>query len=311
MDPAQLDFGDDFDPNATATPAPAAVTPPANADDDDDDDLFGTETEEERLEREAEEQAAQIARTVRIPKARHDAAVAAERARAEAAEQRANELEQRLQQAAAVPAPQPATQEGPTEAQVRTYLSQQQDKYEELLADGLTAEAKAIRADIEQAREYLQDMRVQRMAAETRESTLTALKYESTLSAIEAAYPQLNPDDPTYNLGTATRVAEVMAKFIQAGDSQVTALVEATKLVVGSALAAPVASAAPAAPAPATLRTTTAREKAAKVLAAQPLNTDVSGRTAVAAPISVKGMSFKAFSELDDATLSKMRGDEL
>lgn len=313
MPRTELDFGDDFTPapEVAAPAAPAPVAPVAPAAGDDDDDLFAQETEEERAEREAEEAAAALARTVRIPKERHDAAVAAERARAEAAEARAAALEQRLQEAAAIPAPQPQAAEGPTEAQVRTFISQQQDKYEELLADGLTAEAKLIRNEIEQARDYLLDMRTQRLAADTRDSTLTALKYESTLTALETAYPQLNPDDPTYDLGTATRVAELMAKFMTAGDSQVDALVEATKLVLGNVTRAPAAPAVPAPPAAPSLRTAEARRNAAKVLAAQPASHDLSGKTAVPPTVSVKNMSFKAFSELDETTLAKLRGDEL
>lgn len=290
------DFGDDF--TSTDDPAlePAAVEPPAG------EDLGDEETDEERMQREDEEARVEREKRIRIPKARFDEAVNRERERAEQAERRAQELEAAMQERQA------AVAAGQFQ-QTRTQLAALQDKYEELLVDGMRDEARQVRMQIEAAREHLQEARVNQMAEEARARTLTTIKYETALSAIETQYPELNPDNAAvYSQDHANEVARLMQGFIATGADNTTALRDAVRYVMGAPTAAP----ARAAVAPAKDRAVAAREKAAVAAARQPQPTDLGGRSSAApTPVPLSKMSFKQFSAIDEAALAKLRGDEI
>ena len=301
------DFGDDFTPTDgeldNAPPAeevPPVVEPPKE------DDLGEEETDEERMQREDEEARIERERRIRIPKARFDEAVNRERERAEAAERRAAELEAAMQERQA------AAAAGQFQ-QARQTLAQLQDKYEELLVDGMRDEARQVRMQIEAAREQLQEARVAQMAEEARTRTLTTIKYETTLANIEGQYPELNPDNPeTYSEAHANEVARLMQGFMATGTDNITALKDAVRYVMGAPAARPNRAAAPAARAPAADRAVAAREKAAAAAARQPQPTDLGGRTSAApTPVPLSKMSPQQFAKLDEAALSKLRGDDL
>jgi len=96
---------------------------------------------------------------------------------------------------------------------------------------------------------------------------------------------------------------DLVDAFMAQGKNNVQALRQAVKYVMG-------APAAPATPAP-TQREVEARKKAAAVLAAQPPNTALTGKTAATAPINFKGMTVEQFSKVDEETRAKARGDVL
>lgn len=291
------DFGDEFvgdevEELEAGAPAKTAAAPELEEE--------GEETDEERIAREEEELRIERERRIRIPKARFDEAVGRERERAEQAERRAAELEAAMQQR------QTQVAAGQVQ-QARTQLAALQDKYEELLVDGMREEAREVRMQIDAAREQMQEARVAQMAEEARARTLTTIKYETTLSAIEAQYPELNPDVDAFNETAANEVARLMQAFMSTGSDNVAALKDAVRYVMG----APAAGTAVARQ-PQDARAVAARQKAAKAAAQQPLPTDLSGRASAAAqPVPLKKMSFEAFSKVDEAALSKLRGDEL
>lgn len=296
------DFGNDFTPpdleeevvddDKAAQPAGSPGT---------DDDLEGEETAEERLAREEEEARVEREARIRIPKARFDEAVDKERRRAEAAERRAAELEEAMQQRQQAGAAQAVTQ-------ARQTLAQLQDKYEELLVDGMREEARQVRTQIEHTRDQLQEARLAQIAEEARSRTLTTIKYETTLSAIESQYPELNPDGAQFSEDKANEVARLMQAFMSTGDDNVSALKQAVRYVMGAPAAAP-AKAPAAKPED---RAVAARQKAAAAAARQPQPSDLTGASSAAAqPVPLKRMSMEQFSKLDEATLAKMRGDEL
>jgi len=300
MSTEALDFGDDFIPTDDDALATAQVLP---VEGEDDDELETAEELAARLAEEAAEAEAQAAQArIRIPKSRFDEAVNKERERADAALERAAALEAQLQAAQRIQQPQPAVNN--ELAEVAAYLDEQQAAYEQFLIDGMTTEARAARVEVERARDYLMNARISHMAEVTRNDTLTTLKYESTLANIEQAYPVLDPDGPAYDDKVANEVADLVDAFMAQGKNNVQALRQAVKYVMG----APAAQ--PATPAP-TPREVEARKKAAAVLAAQPPNTALTGKTAATAPLNFKGMTVEQFSKVDEETRAKARGDVL
>jgi hypothetical protein len=291
--PTDTDLETDDDPQPAKTGADAGADP--------DLDLEGEETDEERIEREAEE--ARVAREarIRIPKARFDEAVSRERARAEEAEARlaAFEAAQRRQ---------PAPAQTDAVAAATQQLDTLQDRYEELLVDGEREEAREVRKQINQLQEYVQSERANQLAETARARTLGTLKYESTLASIEQQYPALNPDRADdYDQNMADEVAGLMRSLMLSGVEQVQALQRAVKYVAG----APQQPAKQPANAPAG-REEQARRKAAAAASAQPQPTDLRGKTAAPpAPPSLKRMTFEQFKNIPEADLAKMRGDEL
>lgn len=250
------------------------------------DDLgFDEETDEEREEREAAEAKAEREKNIRIPKSRFDEEVGAARTRAERAEEEAAELRRQLGERQQTQ--QPAA---PTEAQVRGYISGLQDQYEDMLVDGLKAEAREVRLKLEQAREYLTDMKVQTMTRGAKDETLGTLQYDSTLTQIENTYPQLNPNSKDFSEATATEVAELMAAFQATGMGQSEALVKATRTIIRAV--------------PET------RQNKPVTTLRQPQNINT-GRTSVAGGMKIESMSQEAFAKIDERTLSKARGDTL
>jgi len=221
------------------------------------------------------------------------------RERSEAAERRAQELEAQLQGRNT-----PQTPNQPSEAQVKTYIDQLQDKYEELLIDGEKEEARTIRQQLEQARDFLAEMKITRAAEATREGTLGTLKYETTLARIEADHPVLNPDSQEFDVEVATEVAEMAKAFMATGANSVQALTRAVKYVLPTK----------AAPATETAqnRAVEARRKVAAAAGRQPPNTAQSGKNSISPNgIDIRRVSQDAFAKIDDRTLSKLRGDEL
>lgn len=247
----------------------------------------GEETEEERAEREAEEAKAaadaEAAKRIRIPKARFDEAVGRERQRAEAAERELAEFRAAQQQA--------AQQEQVTPSQVKSYISDLQDQYEELLVDGEREKAKAIRLEIDKARDYLTEMTVSTTTKELTQAEKTTASYYATLDQIEAKFPALKHDGEGYDEAKASEVAELAHSFITSGHDPSQALLRAVKYVFGAAKPAAAKRTAP--------------------VAAQPAATAQTGASAAPSTtggIDISSLTQEQYEKLDDATIKKLMG---
>lgn len=268
------------------------------------------ETEEEKVEREAEElrhaeEAKQAARK-RIPLNRHEEILSKQRADAAAKEQalgrRITELETAGKQPARV---------DPLAELVKA-LKAKEDEYEELLFAGDKAEAKLLRVEIGDLRDRHSDAKAAASSAATRNATINELKYEQALARIETDYPSLNPDGDTYDEAQADEVAELLTLFADRGLTRQAALAKAVGYVMGQ-------PAAKKDDVSETLRVKREQEARAKAAAAgkqQPPdgkkvgadNVDTTGDVTGA---TIMKMSQEKFAKLDEDTLSKLRGDVL
>lgn len=235
---------------------------------------------------------------IMIPKARFDKAVAAARAREEAARTELANVQK-------------AMAEGKTSVDMKgvsAKIEELQDKYEDLLADGKKEEARAVRRQVEVQRDVLAQARADNMGAAAKREAVETLKYDASLARIEGLYPSLNPDHDEFDEGTTEEVGVLLESLAAKGFSREVALEKAVKYVLG----------APAAkddsPGLRDKRAAEARAKAADADKKQPsalakagVDSDKAGAKEKA--VDVMKLNQKSFSKLDEDTIAKLRGD--
>lgn len=266
----------------------------------------GEETEEERAEREAAEAEAEKAKRIRVPKHRLDEVVAKSRQREE----------QLLRQIEAL-SRQQQDKDPPKDvlAEMRTQIGELQDKYEAHVFAGEKDEAKAVRTQLEEAREKYSDARIAATSEATRLQTIDSLKYDAALAKAEADYPVLNPDNAdTYDDAKANEVAALMSMFAQNGFTRQASLEKAVRYVMGPPQAREVDTAADTVR---LRREQEARKKAAEAQRRQPPSDAGAGTDNDKAGgqrqqgIDIMKLSQEKFAELDEEALARARGDEV
>jgi len=311
---AVVDRGDDFTPTTDdEDDKPAAKTEVDETKDKVEDDE--TETEEEKAERLAAEAKLKSKASARIPLARHEQILAKER-------------EQRAQVEAQLAAARGATQIANTNEQLtklETKVGELEEKYTKALVDGEAKDAARIMAEIRNTERMINSTRVQfeTQAAEAR--AYERARYDATVDRLEAAYPVLDPNHADFDEELSDTVTATMQGFVaRGGISRADALQKAVKALVKPA--------------------TKTQEKAVEVKArpdaddvarklaedrkAAAVKRNVSDATKTPPNVAHVGvdsdkiggkldakavirMSQEEFAKLDDATLAKMRGDEL
>lgn len=292
---------------------PKAAKPEDDKGEADKEEGEGDETDEEKAEREAAEAAenaeADKAKRIRIPKARFDEAVNKARAREEALKQEIAELRNGQRRQA----------DSASLQDLIKSTDELQDKYEDLILDGMKDEARKVRKQLEDAREQVFEARTNAKAQQTRSATIEELRYEADLASVEATWPQLNPDSPdTFDADAVEEVATLMEAFTAKGMARSTALKKAVKYVVGEA-PAPVASDAKATDdlkKARDARDQAARAKAAAANKQQPADqsavgkdSDKAGKQSNVTTVDVMRMSQAQFAKVDEDTLARLRGD--
>ena len=254
----------------------------------------------------------------RIPLSRHEQILARERARSE-------DLARQLAQAETA---KQTTATHTAVAEAETALAKMEQEYAELIADNKSSEAAAKMAEIRKMERGIitQQNALDLAAVEAR--AVETVRYSTTLERIEAAFPILNEDHADYDKAVVAEVLDLKASFEARGYSRSVALQRAVKYVVGE---------------PKTTRQEAAVEAEVRVdkdevakVAAKDLNarkedgvrrnidaalktppsaakigldSDKAGGSLNAAN-AIK-LPYNEFVKLDDATLARMRGDEL
>ena len=162
-----------------------------------------------------------------IPKERFDEAVGKEREAREAAERRAEELERKLNATA-----QQQVQTQQTE-QLEAQLEQLETKYSELMLDGDTAAATAVRKEIRQLDRAIARAESETVASQRTTQALEAQRVETAIARLEADYTPLNPDSESYDPDLVELVLSKQRSLIQGeGLSPSAALSYAAKSVM-------------------------------------------------------------------------------
>lgn len=264
----------------------------------------GDETPEEKAEREKQEAEEAKKRNIRIPKSRFDEAQAKARAREQALLEEIEKLKGGHQAS--------ATQKAVSD--MRSKIEELQDKYEDLILDGKKDEARKVRKQVDAMREELVEYQTSVKSDAARKAAVDELSYNAQLAGFEAKYPALNPEHEEFDEEQTNEVATLLNAFVKSGANRSMALAKAVKYVLG---APPEQKASDAGKILAEQRAKAAREKAAEANKKQPpssakvgLDSDKAGKGGEQG-IDVMRLSQAKFSELDEETKAKLRGDEL
>lgn len=304
-DTSNLDRGDEVkSPLDTAgkVSTPEVPKTPEAAAPIDDKLTEGPETPEEKAEREREEEEERKRNNIRIPKYRLDQV-----------QQKARDRELAL--LAEIEKLKGGQQTSMTQrsiAEHRSKISDLQDKYEDLLQDGKKDEARAVRRQVEEAREQLLEIQTNAKSDATRTATIDELTFNAQLANLESTYPILNPDHADFDKERTDEVAALLEALVKTGESRTKALARAVKYVVG---APPEQRTSDAAKTLAEERAKQARQRAAEADKKQPPSSGGVGVDSNKAgkggdgTIDVMRLTPAKFAALDDETLARLRGD--
>ena len=245
----------------------------------------------------------------RIPAARHKEILEKERAKTAALAAENAQLKTRGELGAA------GADASAEFATIEASVQAMEEQYADLLTDGKNKEAVAVMAKIRQAERHMaelkSDLKVRAASLQMAESA----RYETALTRIESAFPQLNPDHENYDEKTMSRVAR-MARANQAdGMTQVAALQDAVEAVIGAETTQQEKATTVTPRTPAADRKAEAVGKTVKAVAKTPPSLTRVGQDSDKLgggeldPRAVAKMSQKEFAGLSEATLAKMRGD--
>lgn len=185
------------------------------------------EVPEPEPEKEAEAAAAKESdednKEPRIPKSRFDQAVQRERERAAQAEAALKQYREREKQQ------QDAHDFEASRAKIKEMLKE----HSSLLADGDLEKASDVMENVLQLRDDMQNARMTMQANNARDSAKIEVKYDATVSRLEAEYPEINPDADEFDESTVRRVRMMVTGLMQnEGKNPADALQEATDILL-------------------------------------------------------------------------------
>lgn len=247
----------------------------------------------------------------RIPLARHEATLAKVREERDA-------LAARLA----------ATEQGKAVTVINDEIKKGEEKlgvlegeYNELIANGDAAKATAKMKEIRELDRQINTQRTDLATSAAESRAVERVRFDSTVTAMEAAYPVVQPDHPDYDQAKVDEVLNLMNRFIKADPTltQSAALRDAVKYALGEPTKAAKADETPADDKAAKAAAVEAQRKAEAIkrgldaAKAQPAstvgvgtNSDDAGKLT---PERVTGMSQKEFNKLDEKDLAVLRGD--
>ena len=149
----------------------------------------------------------------RIPKSRFDEAVGKEREARTAAEQRAAELERRLQEQAK------QAEASQNSEQMEAQIEELEAKYQELLLDGNIKESSAVMKQIRHMERQIATAEAEQRAATRTAQTLEAERLEASIARLEADHPELNAESESYDADLVALVITKQRQLIADGMS--------------------------------------------------------------------------------------------
>lgn len=248
----------------------------------------------------------------RIPLSRHKEILERERSQREALEA---ELKKVREGQAAV-----KLGENLTEAEAQVVAKEEQ--YTELLAEGKTKEATALMREIRQLERSIIEQKAEYNTQVAQAQAVEKVRFDTTVERLEEAYPQLKPGTEEFDKDLVAEILDMKAAFEGRGYTASQALQKAVGYVIKpeskkqetAVTTTPRVNAEDAAAKVAAERATEARKKNAAAANAQPpamakvgADSDKSGGVLTAAT-AIK-MKFEDFIKLDEAELSRLRGD--
>jgi hypothetical protein len=243
-----------------------------------------------------------------IPRDRFNEAVLKERTKTEAAANRVKELEGQL-------VVQNVSQDViEAQKQIKELIKTRNQH----LADGKLDEAGVVDEKIFELQDAVADRKAEFKASQAKEAAKEEMRYDNAVSKLETDHPELDPESDSYSQDDVDEVRALMRGYqVEFGLTPSAAITRAAKRVFGSpAKAAAIVKEDETAKKAGETRKTEAVEKNLDAIKKQPASTKEVGldhdkRGGGLDAKTVMKMNYKEFSELDEAQLSKMRGDSL
>jgi hypothetical protein len=193
-----------------------------------------------------------------------------------------------------------------------------EDKYEAHLLEGELDQARAVRHDIRNKRKVISQAEALKLSQSTGNAAVEQIRFDHQLAAVEAKYPQLNPDHEAANPELINEVIEMMQVYQSTGFTATAALQKAVHYIVRS----------PAngegktvdVEAEKNKQAASARTAVAAALAASPPNINKAGKDSDKGGKGSDGMpdvskmspaQFSKWLDSDPAAVARMRGDSL
>lgn len=274
-------------------------------------DKAATEVDKDKAEEKVEDKAEEKPKKdTRIPLSRHEALLAKERERREAAERQVAQYQNSTQVA--------KTNEDLTK--LEDNVLEMEGKYNKLMADGEVEKARELMTKIRQTERSIIKAQSDAQMAIAMAQAAESARYSIALERIEEAYPELNEDHDDYDAEKMADVADLKAVYMRRGMTPTQALQKAvlkffpkteSKAQEAATTVAPRVSEKDVA----AERKKLAANKAADAVTRQPASTSKAGtdntRTVNLTAEDVIKLPQDKFAKLDEAELAKLRGDIL
>lgn len=163
-----------------------------------------------------------------IPKARFDELRVKAKEREQALQTRIEQLEKAAQREV----------EQQDTAKIEAEVTELEEKYQKLLDEGKTAEAKDVFRQIRTKERQIVLQEAEHKSAKARDMAVEQFKFDSLVAKLETDFPVLNPDAEEYDSEKVDEVVLLRTGFERAGLSSSAALAKAVKYVLGNAPAA-------------------------------------------------------------------------
>lgn len=302
---------EDVTPKPTPKPKPAPTPAPKKTE--------ATTEEAEGEEEDGEEKPEKpTGKDTRMPLSRHKAILDAER-------KRADEMASKLARYEA------GEKVAVTNDQIKALdekLLTVEEAYNDLMAEGKTAEAKVKWRELRTLERQGNDLRVQVASEAARSQAIESVRYSTTVERLEAAYPAINPDHEDFDEELSQDVVRMSRSYNAEGMTPAEAIQKAVKRLCGTPKTAEQKTATETkarvdekaveteAAKLERERKSEAARKAAAAMGKQPPSTDKVGSDSdkaggvITARDAIK-LPFNEFKNLDERELARMRGDEL
>lgn len=201
--------------------------------------------------------------------------------------------------------------------QAEQQLTELEEKYAQLMLDGSTKEAAAVRQQMRQLERAITVAEARQEAAQAKDAVKAELAYDAVVEQIEAKWPMLNPDEEEFDGELAQEVLELHTGLVAKGIAPAAAIQRAVRYVMADHGLSPGSDRGDTVVDPKVSglkRTLDTKNRNAAAAKAQPPSAAKIGADSDALgggidENSVLKMSQDDFAKLSDEALAKMRGD--
>ena len=206
-----------------------------------------------------------------------------------------------------------AAQQAQAQAEAPQYeFDKKEVEYQQLVLDGETEKATALRTEIRNAEREQTMFEVQQKMGQTVQQSQEAIQLQTTAQLIQEQYPILDENSQDYNKEMADEVIDLRDAFIVQGYQASDALTKATKYVMAGNTPEPAQEAAPPKSNGAVVQKKKKATVKKKIEASQSQPPDLQGQGNAErgeGTLDVNALSEDEFNALPEETLRRLRGD--